>query len=63
MFDPDPDAPRKVGDVLDNARRATGKLVMTPLPPEGTLTFVAYAGGSGRRASTSCRRARPSGWS
>ena len=41
LFDPDPDAPRKVGDVLDNARRATGKLVMTPLPPEGTLTFVA----------------------
>ena len=43
LFDPDPDAPRKIGDVLDNARRATGKLVMTPLPPEGTLTFVASA--------------------
>src|SRR5512134_642367 len=41
LFDPDPDAPRKVGDVLDNARRATGKLVMTPLPLEGTLTLVA----------------------
>ena len=41
LFDPDPDAPRKVGDVLDNARRATAKLVMTPLPPEGTLTLVA----------------------
>ncbi|MGD9702411.1 MAG: 3-hydroxyacyl-CoA dehydrogenase NAD-binding domain-containing protein [Acidimicrobiia bacterium] len=40
LFDPDPDAPRKVGEVLANARRATGKLVMTPLPPEGALTFV-----------------------
>lgn len=41
MFDPDPEAPRKVGEVLTNARRATTKLVMPALPPEGTLTFVA----------------------
>lgn len=41
MFDPDPEAPRKVGEVLANARRATTKLVMPALPPEGTLTFVA----------------------
>jgi carnitine 3-dehydrogenase len=40
MFDPDPEAPRKVGEVLANARRATTKLVMPALPPEGTLTFV-----------------------
>ncbi len=41
MYDPDPEASRKVGEVLANATRATTKLVMTPLPPLGTLTFVA----------------------
>ncbi|MFM2070916.1 MAG: carnitine 3-dehydrogenase [Actinomycetota bacterium] len=40
MYDPDPEAPRKVGEVLANARRATNKLVMPSLPTEGTLTFV-----------------------
>jgi carnitine 3-dehydrogenase len=41
LYDPDPEAPRKVGEVLDNARRALHKLVMPELPAEGTLTFVA----------------------
>ena len=41
MFDPDPEAARKVSEVMANARRALSKLVMTPLPAEGTLTFVA----------------------
>ncbi|TPW13510.1 MAG: bifunctional 3-hydroxyacyl-CoA dehydrogenase/thioesterase [Acidimicrobiaceae bacterium] len=40
MYDPDPEAPRKVGEVLANARRATTKLVMPALPAEGTLTFL-----------------------
>jgi carnitine 3-dehydrogenase len=40
MYDPDPDAPRKVGEVMANARRALTKLYMPSLPPEGTLTFV-----------------------
>ena len=40
LYDPDPHAPRKVGEVLDNARRALRKLVASPLPAEGTLTFV-----------------------
>ncbi|MFM8266859.1 MAG: 3-hydroxyacyl-CoA dehydrogenase NAD-binding domain-containing protein, partial [Ilumatobacteraceae bacterium] len=40
LFDPDPEAPRKIGEVMANARRATRKLVMPALPPEGTLTFV-----------------------
>ncbi len=40
MYDPDPEAPRKVGEVLANARRATTKLVAGRLPAEGTLTFV-----------------------
>ena len=41
MYDPDPEAPRKVGEVLANARRALSKMVHSPLPAEGTLTFVA----------------------
>jgi carnitine 3-dehydrogenase len=41
LYDPDPEAPRKVRQVLDNARRAYAKLTLAPLPPEGTLTFVA----------------------
>ncbi len=40
MFDPDPDAPRKVKEVLENARRAFRKLTLAPLPAEGALTFV-----------------------
>ncbi len=43
LFDPDPEAPRKVGEVLDNARRALGRLTLAPLPGEGALTFVASA--------------------
>src|SRR5437868_8528831 len=43
MFDPDPDAPRKIGEIVDNARHAFGRLTLVPLPPEGTLTFVANA--------------------
>lgn len=41
MYDPDPEAPRKVGEVMANARRALTKLYMPSLPAEGTLTFVA----------------------
>ena len=40
LYDPDPESPRKIGEVMANARRALDKLVMPPLPPEGTLTFV-----------------------
>ncbi len=40
VYDPDPDAPRKLGRVLENARRAYAKLTVLPLPPEGTLTFA-----------------------
>ena len=39
-LDPDPEAPRKVGEVMANARRAMTKLYMPSLPAEGTLTFV-----------------------
>ena len=41
LYDPDPEAPRKVGEMIANARRATRALVSGPLPEEGRLTFVA----------------------
>ena len=41
LYDPDPDAPRKVGEVVANARRALPRLLAAPLPDEGELTFVA----------------------
>ena len=40
LYDPDPDTPRKVADMLTGARRAYAKLTLIPLPPEGALTFV-----------------------
>jgi len=40
LYDPDPDAPRKVAGMLDNARRAYAKLTLAPLPAEGTLRFA-----------------------
>jgi carnitine 3-dehydrogenase len=40
LYDPDPEAPRKVAEVLANAKRATAALLDAPLPPEGRLTFV-----------------------
>jgi carnitine 3-dehydrogenase len=43
LFDPDPEAPRKVAEVVDNARRALRRLVHAPLPREGGLEFVGTA--------------------
>jgi carnitine 3-dehydrogenase / betainyl-CoA thioesterase len=40
LYDPDPDAARKVGEVLDNARRSYDRLIDAPRPAEGTLRFV-----------------------
>ena len=40
VFDPDPEAPRKVGEVLANARRALPALSDGPMPPEGRLHFA-----------------------
>ncbi len=39
VYDPDPDAQRKIAEVLDNARRALPALYDRALPPEGALTF------------------------
>lgn len=39
VFDPDPEAARKIGAVLDNARRSLPALYDTALPDEGRLTW------------------------
>jgi len=39
LFDPDPEAERKIGEVLANARRALPSLYDKALPAEGTLSF------------------------
>jgi 3-hydroxyacyl-CoA dehydrogenase/alpha-ketoglutarate-dependent taurine dioxygenase len=39
VFDPDPDAPRKIGEVVANARRSLPQL-SAALPAEGRLTFA-----------------------
>ncbi len=39
VFDPDPEAQRKVGEVLDNARRSLPGLSDVALPEEGILSF------------------------
>lgn len=39
VFDPDPEADRKIGEVLANARRALPALYDRALPPEGRLSF------------------------
>jgi carnitine 3-dehydrogenase / betainyl-CoA thioesterase len=43
LYDPDPQAERKLAEVLENSRRAWRNLTMIPLPPEGRLTMVASA--------------------
>ncbi len=40
VFDPDPEAERKIGEVLENARRALPMLYERALPEEGRLSFV-----------------------
>jgi carnitine 3-dehydrogenase / betainyl-CoA thioesterase len=40
IYDPDPDAARKVSQILDNARHALGRLTLAPLPVEGSIAFV-----------------------
>ena len=41
LYDPDPDAPRKVAEIVENARRAFRRLTLAPLPAEGELVFAA----------------------
>jgi carnitine 3-dehydrogenase len=39
VFDPDPEAERKIGEVLANARRSLPGLYEAPMPAEGRLSF------------------------
>lgn len=39
VFDPDPEAKRKIGEVLANARRSLPGLSDVALPPEGAMSF------------------------
>jgi carnitine 3-dehydrogenase len=41
LHDPDPEAPRKVAEIVENARRAYRGLTLAPLPAEGALAFAA----------------------
>jgi carnitine 3-dehydrogenase len=40
IHDPDPEAERKIGEVVANARRAYANLTHAPLPAEGAITLV-----------------------
>ena len=40
LYDPDPEAERKVARMLGNARQAWSRLTLMPLPDEGRLTIV-----------------------
>ena len=40
VFDPDPEAERKISEVMANARAALPALADVPMPPEGRLTFA-----------------------
>ncbi len=40
LFDPDPEAERKIGEVLDNARRSLPALLDNSVPTEGKLVHV-----------------------
>ena len=39
VFDPDPEAERKIGEVLDNARRSLPSLSDHVMPAEGAMSF------------------------
>ena len=41
VFDPHPEAERRLGEVLDNARQSLPQLGDADLPAEGSLTFAA----------------------
>ena len=40
VFDPDPEAPRKIGAIMDNADHALARLTMAPPPARGRLDFA-----------------------
>ena len=50
LYDPDPDVPRRVEELLENARRSLAALTLAPLPAEGRLTFASDPGDAAERA-------------
>ncbi|MFZ0322571.1 MAG: 3-hydroxyacyl-CoA dehydrogenase NAD-binding domain-containing protein [Actinomycetes bacterium] len=50
LYDPDPQAARKVDEVLANARRAWDRLTDAPLPDEGEVSIVATPESAAERA-------------
>jgi 2-polyprenyl-6-methoxyphenol hydroxylase-like FAD-dependent oxidoreductase len=60
VSDPDPEAERKVGEVLANARRSLPALSDVSVPKEGRLSFAASIADA-VAAPTGSRRACPSG--
>ena len=40
IYDPDPQAAVRLGEMLENARRAYARLTLAPLPAEGTLSWA-----------------------
>jgi len=40
VFDPDPEAPRKIGEVYANAERAMRTMCVAPLPTPGKITYA-----------------------
>ena len=54
VFDPDPEAERKIAEVLANARRSLPGLSDVALPTEGKLSFCGCGGivGTGKRTRT-----------
>ena len=50
LHDPDPEVPRRVDELLGNARRALDALTLVPLPAEGRLTYAAEAEEAAARA-------------
>ncbi|NDH16439.1 MAG: hypothetical protein EBY48_05045, partial [Opitutae bacterium] len=40
LYDPDPNAPRKIDEIMVNAKLAFGKLIDGPVPPQGKLHFT-----------------------
>lgn len=50
LYDPDPEVPRRVEELLANARRALAALTLAPLPAEGRLSYAADAEEAAGRA-------------
>ena len=40
LYDPDPNAPSKIDEIMINAKLAFGKLIEGPVPPQGKLYFT-----------------------